>query len=209
METMEKIGTMEKMEMSESILTMERFIERISLQSKLNIKRMSITENRVFSPSHLNKFNTLAKNKTKLELYHCTRSYNYQDNIDSIFKDGLYPVSASNKGYGIYLAAHSNYSVKWGGCNHVFVCEVIVDEAFVTKHISEVYSPKNNWEYVVTNRHLIYPKYLIEYELEIYDYALEKIYTNAICERCLKDCACARRCDCPHLPIVEEDNVIC
>ena len=57
---------------------------------------------------------------------------------------------------------------------------------------------------------LVYPKYLIEYELEIYDYRLEKIYTNAICEDC-PDYKKAfkeeyyRKCDCPHFPIIDDE----
>ena len=197
------------MDMSESIRVMERFLERISLHSKTNLKKISITENNLFSPTSLKEFKKLAKNKTTLELYHCN-GRDYKDNINSIFKDGLFPGSASNKGYGIYLAAHSNYSVKWGGCNHAFVCEVIMDDAFVTKHISEIYSPTHNWEYVVKNRFLVYPKYLIEYELEMDDYRLEKIYTNAICEDCpdykkaFKE-ECYRKCDCPHFPIEDDE----
>jgi hypothetical protein len=197
------------MNMSETISVMERFISRF--YSSVKFIQFSITENTSFK--HLDNFNKLSKNKQKLELYHCTRNYNYQENVKSIFDDGLFPGSACNKGYGIYLASHSNYSLTWGGGNHVFVCEVIADETLVHKYISEIYSPKNSWEYVVDDRYIIYPKYLIEYKLErINNHFYKNLYTNATCENCpeykknMEECY--RRCDCRHFPIVEEENLI-
>jgi hypothetical protein len=155
----------------------------------------------------LEQFNIKAKCKMKLELYHC--SDDYKNKYKSIFKNGFFKGPASNKGYGIYLSSHSNYSYKWGGRDHVIVCEVIVDENLVSKYYSEVFSPKNNWEFVVKDKSLIYPKYLIEYESD--DYKYDRYWTRALCYNCSEVKKSQneryRRCDCPQFPVIVEENL--
>lgn len=184
-----------------------RFISRFHPKVDITIK--NVIENH--NLDMLANFNKHAKGKTVLQLYHCTDSYKYKEYCESIFNNGLYSGSASNKGYGIYLASHSNYAYSWGGRNHVFICDVIVEEDHVGKFFSEIYSPENNWEYVVTKKELVFPRYLVEFNAGNRD---EKIrgWTNALCPTCpehkqkMDRQFC--RCDCKQYPTADPKDII-
>jgi hypothetical protein len=156
-------------------------------------------------------FQSLAKNKTILQLYHCTNPDNYNERTTSIFANGFYIGSSCNKGYGIYLASHSNYAYNWGGRNHVIICDVIVNEDFVSKYISEIYSAKHNWEYVVTKSELVYPRYLVEFNTTNLDDNVQ-IWTNALCPMCpehkRRQDKCFHRCDCKQYPVADPEDII-
>ena len=202
------------MDMTESIQAIERFLARFyDPELVAQITRISITENIAYK--FLSEFQKgrVKKQYQKMELYHSTQNLDAEKQR-SIFEDGLFAGSARNKGYGVYLASHANYSAKWGcGPRHVFVCDVWMDPSAVTKHISEIYSPKNNWEYVVKNKHLIFPKYLLQYEMrQSVWYPETKIFTNEICAHCPsykhEMSEEYRKCDCAHLPLVETENIL-
>lgn len=182
-----------------------RFISRFN--PKVDITIINVIENN--NLEMLNNFNLSANGKPIVQLYHCTEKY--KEKYESIFNNGFFVGPACNKGYGVYLASHSNYSYSWGGRNHVFICDVIVDEKHVGKYFSEIYSPTNNWEYVVSDRKLVFPRYLVEYSAsnrteEIRD------WTNAICPTCpeykhkLEESF--RRCDCKQFPTADPEDII-
>lgn len=154
------------------------------------------------------KFKKLIGNRKVIQLYHCTDSSNYSNISKNIFANGFHIGPASNKGYGVYFAGHSQYSAFWGGGNHIIVCDIIVDEEFVSKHISEIYSSINNWEYVVSKTELIFPKCLIEFQLSIDNSYRNKSWSNGICDNCRPEKEkfeeCFRRCDCKHFPVADD-----
>lgn len=182
-----------------------RFISRFHPKVDVTIKSVKENDNKEM----LEKFNRNAKGKIILQLYHCTE--NYKESYKTIFKDGFYIGQACNKGYGIYLASHSTYAYSWGGRNHVIVCDVIVDEEHVGKFFSEIYSTKNNWEYVVSKEELVYPRYLIEFDASNIEGKI-KGWTNALCPTCPEYKhnfeECFRRCDCKQYPTADPEDII-
>ena len=170
----------------------------------------------------------MAKGKKIIQLYHSSQNiiYKPEEVINSIFKNGFNIGSACNKGYGVYLASHSMYSFRWGGC-HTFIADVIVEcdqdknkekekeKPFdIERFISEIYSPCNNSEYVISNPKLIYPRYYLEYEvkpIEKYD-PKTKVWTNACCPNCppekKQNGPEFYRCDCPQYPTIDPTDLI-
>ena len=185
-----------------------RFISRFHPNVDVTIKNVIENSNMKMR----NTFHKLSKNKTIVQLYHCTDPYNYKERTASIFKNGFYIGSSCNKGYGIYLASHSNYAYNWRGRNHVLICDVIVEEEHVSKYYSEIYSHKNNWEYVVSKIELVFPRYLVEFSASNFN-SKENIWTNALCPTCpehkrTKD-KCFHRCDCKQYPTADPEDIIC
>ncbi len=110
-----------------------------------------------------------------MELYHTLREDHVDDDtqhssrVDSIFHNGFWIGSASNKSRGIYLSNHSRYSWTWGR-TWTIICHVAVPEntddkcastqrQSIQRHFSEIYSPliKCNSEFVVSDPSLIVP----------------------------------------------------
>lgn len=133
-----------------------------------------------------------------LELYHSTRYSDYEERINSMLLNGIIIQynNYNNKGYGIYLANHSRYSIHWSYSQHVLICRVIYDEKYVNRYRSEIEYPNWNSEYVITKEDLIYPLYFLEYDVTIpqneYDNFGYTKHGNFGCEICdkIKD-----RCD--------------
>jgi len=183
-----------------------RFITRLGLHEfakpTINIKEVITNSNQIM----LNSWTNMAMDKPILQLYHATRCITTNK---SIMENGFIIGSACNKGRGVYLANHSRYSAFWAGCNNgVLVCDVIYDYDHVKRYKSEIKSPIFNSEYVVTNPRLIYPRYLINYDLHItWPNTQEQFPAGWVdhgkfgCPRCDSNdnfyhMPC--RCDCPH-----------
>lgn len=186
----------------------KRFISRFDDGLIPNIKKVTLNNNQKMK----DKFEKLVGNREIIQVYHCTDSYEYLERTKNIFDNGFRIGPASNKGYGVYFASHSQYSAFWGGCNHVIVADVIVDKDFVSRHISEIYSTKNNWEYVVSTPELIFPRCLIEFELSTSNALRNKSWSNGICDNCREEKEkldeCFRRCDCKHFPTADKLDII-
>jgi hypothetical protein len=186
-----------------------RFISRLHFGSKCEYKITDLIENT--NNEMKEKFDKLAEGKKVLQLYHCSKNI-YQDGvIDSIFKNGFRIGSASNKGYGVYMASHSRYAHYWGG-HHVFVCNVIADDTKMERYISEIYSPENNFEYVIKDTDIIYPVCYFKYAVTSDTADSKKIWTNACCDNCpehkknLKE-EMFKRCDCPQSPTIDPADI--
>lgn len=186
----------------------KRFISRFEPGINPKIKGIKLNNNEEAE----NNFKKLMGNKKILQLYHCTESYDYLKRAENIFNKGFWIGPASNKGYGVYFASHAQYSVFWGGRNHVIVCNIIVDEKHVSKHISEIYSSFNNWEYVVSKPELILPIALVEFELELINVPRIKSWSNGMCNNCRhkqeKIEEQYRRCDCKHFPVADPLDIV-
>lgn len=158
------------------------------------------------------KFEKLIDNRKIIQLYHCIRSGNYLEISENIFKNGFHIGPSSNKGRGVYFSSHSQYAVFWGQTNHIIVSDIIVDENYVSKHISEVYSNNNNWEYVISNTDLIFPRCLIEFETLLEKSSRNKHWSNGTCDNCkyrFENCEESyKRCDCKHFPVADNNDVI-
>lgn len=205
-------------------LAINRFITRLSLPPMLDISCTinSCIENN--NPSLYNKFMNL-KNTTSsysiLELYHTTRSFEYDTIYNDICKNGFSHMGYfGNKGSGIYLSNHSRYVTFWGNGRKALICHVFVDhnKKDVKRFLSEMKSgnPLYNHEYLVTdNVHdLIYPKYIIDFEIKhdipyhtIADFEQFGYVEHGLfgCDKCDKDII---RCDCEQLPSVLETDCI-
>jgi hypothetical protein len=179
-----------------------RFVERLRLNDfiKFNpkIDIVSVVEND--NKEMYESWKSKAEGKRVLSLYHATdKLSNYQ----SIMKHGFYIGSACNKGYGVYLANHGRYSSFWAGGKYVLHCDVIYDKEKVKRYRSEVECSLYDSEYVVTDPSLIFPRYLINYKLDIHrDYVKEhRLYVKHGefgCEKCdpVNEYGYSRRCDC-------------
>lgn len=204
----------------------QRFVNRLHLPTSSIIHITRLDENinkRTYNNNIFTKFfGIFQKKPLLLQLYHSTR-YVSEDKIQSIFQNGLFPGSACNKGYGVYLSSHSRYSYLWGDSKwdrqndifvkHVFICNVIGKQSSMNKYISEIYSPKNNWEYVVSDHDIVYPKYYMEYFVTPQDcIKSERGWTNATCPACLAQNEhieiCFRRCDCEQHPTIDPEDII-
>ncbi len=188
-----------------------RFFKRFHPRIEFQLRNVVMNNNQ----DMLRKFTDAIQGRTVIQLYHCVNQYGYssvQEIAESIFRNGFRIGQASNKGYGVYLASHSNYAQYWAGNNHAIVCDVIVDETRVGKYYSEIYSPENNWEYCVANPDLIYPKCYIEYERIWTNTHYERLWTNAICPTCPAEKheqkEHQRRCDCRQYPTADTDDII-
>lgn len=186
----------------------KRFLARLEPEIIPKIKGVKFNDNQKMKE----KFKSLIGDRKIIQVYHCTDSYEYMKRTKDIFENGFRIGQASNKGYGVYFANHSQYAAFWGGGNHIIVSDVIVDEDFVSKHISEIYSTKNNWEYVVSKSELIFPKCLIEFELSTSNTRRNKSWSNGICDNCRAEKEkleeCYRRCDCKHFPTADHLDII-
>lgn len=189
--------------------SLERFKNRFRKGIKININ--SVIENR--NEKLPGEFSKNMKDKKILQLYHSIRNgLDSRETAKSIFENGFNDLGDGNKGYGTYLSSHSSYSYFWGGRNHIIICDVICDEKYVKRFISEIYSEENNWEYVVKKPKLIYPRFYVEYTEEK-NVEFNKIWTNHRCEICQTTPVLInqihRRCDCPQFPTYLEDDSVC
>lgn len=193
-----------------------RFINRLYL----NDLRYNIT----FFKNNNNQNKLRNTNKQVLQLYHSIREDDRDKQraiVDDIFMNGFKVLNHgyNYKGDGVYLAAHSRYSCFWGRKN-VIICDIIVEPMLfkrpgtndkIKRFISEIYSPYNNSEYVVTDPTLIIPRCYFEYDLTSYK-TPEKFWTNGSCHRCRERNKRVkpifRRCDCEQFPNIDPDDVI-
>ena len=203
----EKKGDKELSLLSKENIAISRFISRFHPNVTVTIDNVVENPNVEMQDA----FHKLSTNKTVLQLYHCTEPDTYKTRAESIFKNGFYIGSSCNKGYGIYLASHSNYAYNWGGRNHIIICDVIAEEPHVSKYFSEIYSPKNNWEYVVAKPNLVFPRYLVEFKASNLENHAH-IWTNALCPTCPEHKRqmekCFHRCDCKQYPTADPEDIV-
>ena len=185
----------------------DRFVRRLGLYEFPNhkIKINGIVENKNYI--FLKEWTELKKDKPVLQLYHALKPYNLEEITKSIMNKGFIIGSARNKGLGVYLANHSRYSAFWAGSRSgVIVCNVIYDPRYVKRYRSEIKSPIYDSEYVVENPKLIFPKYLIKYDLNVKHTCGQSFPAGYVepgsfgCEKCdrIKEFGFGSRCDCPH-----------
>ncbi|XWV24726.1 putative ORFan [Tupanvirus deep ocean] len=188
-----------------------KFTDRISLpkNTTFKLKSAQINEN----GNLLNKFNKHRNGKQILELYHSSKFGTTAVNF--ILKDGFKLSFGGNKGNGIYLADHGRYSVWAGYPYHVIICHVIADQKYVKRFKSEIKSEPWNSEFLVTNPDLIYPRYVINYELESNKNTNDKSvwtwlrYVNKNEWNCKNEkCVIRQRCDCEQHPLILKDNIV-
>jgi len=192
--------------------SIERFINRLHLKPELKSKV------RIIKIHEINKsFDD--KGFGKIELYHSPRSIGIgigiDDTINSIIKNGfmIQPFLIQNKGRGIYFANHSRYAWLWGGPK-VMICDVIANPKYIKRFRSEIDSGSEfcNSEYVITDPSIIFPKYVLEYEIERgtvdkvigLDSAYKKLGFFG-CEKCDQLLV---RCDCPLDPNVDPNDFV-
>ena len=186
-----------------------RFQNRLSLPNHMRVKVINLTDNRG-SEVLRRSFNANIQGKHIIELYHSSRFGLTATNM--IAKDG-FRMGDGNKGPGVYLSNHSRYSIWAGRPLHTVVCDVITDEPFVHRFKSELRSPRPwNSDFLVTKPELIFPKYIIYFDLvmEDFDKVLWKEFSfvgkdDWHCNN--KECRIRRRCDCPQHPLVLLDDV--
>lgn len=147
-----------------------RFEERLYLPSTMKFKLIDIEENN--NPELKEKFlSQITGTSQILELYHVCRN-DAEANTKSILQKGFYPSynPYNNKGTGTYFANHGRYSLTWAGQHApVLVCHVIYNknDKLVERYKSEIYSPGSaSSEYVVKNPLIIYPAYVLRYQIE-------------------------------------------
>lgn len=177
-ETTTRIRQQQQLNRQQLSYVTERFRERCYLPPSEDFKLIECTKNNNKKLS--DNFKKHIKKGTKiLELYHVCRedsSHTRCGNSDSIMEHGFTMCNPyGNKGYGIYLASHGRYSLNWTGPRvPVIVCHVIYNnedntsinnerDDIVNMYRSEIYSPKNSFEYRISNREHIYPAYMIKY----------------------------------------------
>jgi hypothetical protein len=146
-----------------------KFKERLYISDKMEYKLINIEEN---PNSELkNKFlSKIKKNSKILELYHVCRN-NTEEDTKSIFANGFRENynPFSNKGIGTYFANHGRYPLTWVGCDvPVLICYIIFNEEdnLVERYKSEIYSPGYSSEYKVKDNSLIYPAYILRYNVK-------------------------------------------
>ncbi|XWV25969.1 putative orfan [Tupanvirus soda lake] len=192
-----------------------KFNNRISLPKHLDfkLKNAQINDNKEI----LNNFNKHRNGRPILELYHASRFGSTAVNF--ILKDGFKLSFGGNKGNGIYLANHGRYSIWAGYPYHVIICHVIADQDYVKRFKSEIKSDTWDSEFLVSNPNLIYPRYIINYELENKnadnknadnknDWSwlryVDKNEWNCKNEKCI----IKQRCDCEQYPLFLKDDIV-
>jgi hypothetical protein len=192
----------------------ERFLNRLDLPNGISAKVINCKENT--NSSLENRFLEQKEKHPLLQLYH---GLSNTHDLQSIFNQGFYPGPARNKGIGIYLANHSRYSLLWASPNlPVIICDVIGNPLLMTRHRSEVRSPrKSASEYVIIDPKIIYPKYALTYEVKakLSDLIQGKsIYVQGGqfgCKKCDTEKAGSLigiRCDCVLTPTVHPQDII-
>jgi hypothetical protein len=170
--------------------SIQRFINRLYLN---NNQQFVLKNVRVLSPSF--EYLKMSKDKPILELYHKVRGNNINDIFDSIEKYGFRINRYGNKGPGIYMANHGRYSYSYDdNIYNVIISNVAYDKEFIYRYRSEKYIPNKSYEYKILNPELIYPKYMITYNINgQYDNMGYVKYGNYGCRTCdhIK-----KRCDC-------------
>lgn len=188
------------------MVIVKRFLSRFESGITVKVKGVTFNNNKKMKQN----FESLICDRKIIQLYHCTDSYDYLKRSKDIFDNGFIIGPSSIKGKGVYFASHSQYSAFWGGRNHVIVSDIIVDEDHVSRHISEIYSSNNNWEYVISYPKLIFPRCLIEFQC--FTTPRSKYWSNAICDNCRskneKIEEFYRRCDCKHFPVADKFDII-
>ncbi len=138
--------------------------------------------------------------------FHKIRS-NDSSVLESISVNGLqqrYCSRIFNKGYGVYLASHSNYPLLWGD-GHIILCDVAKHPNYLKSFRSEI--PPGQ-EYVVTNDEIVLPLLAFKSNVTF----LERLKTNNFyykygdsgCDKCDKK---KIRCDCTVLLESYEQNM--
>jgi len=142
------------------IAALQRFTERLSLPVswKLIVNRFNTIQNMEKQS---------AAGRPIIQLYHAINELGHSNKIiESIMQHGFRIGPACNKGYGVYLANHSRYSLNWACKQPVLICDVIYEPSEVKRYRSELMSPHWDSEYVVTNPKLILPRYVLEYDIQ-------------------------------------------
>jgi hypothetical protein len=118
----------------------------------------------------------------------------------------------------VYLANHSRYAWNWSGTrNPVLICDVIADDERISRFRSEIYSPTWNSEYVISDPVLVYPRYILSYEidgvitLEMHDqigYVKNGKFGCVPCDSKVFGNLKGDRCDCKLDPTVDPLDVV-
>lgn len=159
-------------------------------------------------------FKSAEKTHRIMQLYHAQRG---QDFSDAICSKGFLFTQMGNKGSGVYLANHSRYSWNWAPHNPALICDVIVDLDRIKRYRSEIYSPQWNSEYVIKDPELIYPKYILSYQIEGVrnKEILQQIgfvkhgqFGCFSCDHQVRGGITGVRCDCELTPVVDFQDLI-
>lgn len=194
-------------------LAVQRFIERLSLPDGLSFKLVDCSENA--NDAMRDEFSRQKGVYEVLQLYHAQTG---RDNSESICNTGFRYSYYGNKGIGVYLANHSRYSWNWAGSSlPVLICDVIADDKRISRYRSEVYSPTWNSEYVVADSKLIYPRYILRYEImgemsrEVVDqagYVRHGEFGCVSCDSIVFGDRRGIRCDCKLCPTIDLRDVV-
>jgi len=209
----------------------QRFIMRLSLPDSLSIRLIDCRENN--NDTMLDKFNSQKRAYKVSQLYNTLKASNNadpikilqlyhgqsdSDNSESICNTGFHHSCYGNKGVGVYLANHSRYAWNWAGTrNPVIVCDVIADDRRVSRFRSEIYSPTWNSEYVVNDPVLVYPRYILRYEIDgsmpreipgQIGYVEHGKFGCVPCDSKVFASWKGSRCDCKLVPMVDPQDVV-
>ena len=199
-------------------IVINKFIQRLNLPKNFTFITKNFFE--IKNEQLYNKYsNNMRGNKT-LELYHTVRAgFDEDEDVNKIYNniiDNGFFINYSNfnnKEMGIYMANHGRYSWLWGSCSknrRVIICHVAADSDLVQRYKSEIYSEVHDSEYVIKDPKIVYPKYILEYEIISHNKNSLNIqafvkHGNFNCQKCDKK---VKRCDCLQYPIFDEKDFI-
>lgn len=179
-------------------------------------QRLQLPNNLKFNLISLKKNSTVLDQKDSfIELYHSVRYDTEREKInEKIMKNGFIPSISGNKGPGIYLADHSRYSIWAGGCPYSsIICHVKIDQSKIKRYKSEIKSNIWNSEFVVSDPKIIYPRYLVHFDLihisnePINPYLFGYTHRNDYqCDN--RECLSKWRCDCEIFPTINKENIV-
>ena len=211
------------------LTSLAKFRDRFCLPPHLNFKLKSyvVNENKDLL-YHFNKCRT--KNKPIMELYYSDRKGPVV--LHDIMSYGFKIINwyGDNRTMGIELANSPRSSI-WARTaattaisdrhessihsHYAIICHVIADEFYVKRYESEISSRQFNSVFVVANPKLIYPKYLVNFDIEESpnaklddkwtDFAyVKKEQLNCNNRICAGQCYCV----CEQQPLVLEEDVV-
>lgn len=191
-----------------------RFIKRLHVSGiRFTIERYIRNANLNTSKNHGNDSNYKMVKYPHLQLYHTSRQDN-PETIESIFKNGLkIGHQRGNKGNGVYLSSHSRYSYSYQN-HHVFICNVDIQSnpLAIKRFRSEIYSPYNDYEYVIQDPSIIQVHSYLKYRISAKD-KIDIRWNNVCCENCPEHVKkytdpSWKRCDCELFPTIINEDVV-
>jgi hypothetical protein len=161
---------------------LQRFINRLHYEKPFDfyVNNLIVNENATNNKNHKALqlyYSTLYQDETQIK--NRLKSINKTSIFDYFYLRHMY---SSAHGYDSHLYAHSRFSYMLGRYN-VFICDVEPNEEYISRYVSEIYSPKNNNTYVIKDNRLITPKIYFVYEIKpnIHKDILskDKLFTNS------------------------------